>query len=292
MIYKAIEASQTISAMNNVFDIARFVDPRIWKIFNFDSEGNITYEEYSCYRIWKKEKRCLNCISIRALNENKRFTKYEFIDDETYYVVSKPVQIHDNSGAIHECNLEIVANITDEVFFDAIGKNDLVDKIIKSEKMQYIDSLTKAYNRRYFDEKVYISYSEGAFSDKVVFIMCDMNKFKNINDEYGHDAGDEVLKNTSRVFISSVRNEDSVIRMGGDEFLIILNNCTENTAFSVIDRIKEEMKQVIYDTEKNLQAKVDFGIAFTEAFVNDDKFIANLMKKADKMMYESKRASI
>lgn len=228
---------------------------------------------------------------MKALNEKKRFTKYEFVDDETYYVVSKPVDIKDNEGITNEYVLEIVANITDEVFFNAIGKNELVDKIIKSEKLQYIDSLTKAYNRRYFDEKVYLTdFSENSRSE-ITFIVIDMKKFKNINDEYGHDAGDEVLRNTAKVFISSVRNNDSVIRMGGDEFLIVLQDCNEQSALDVVQRIKESMKQIIYDSEKNLHAKADFGIAYTDSFVNNDAFIANLIKKADKMMYESKRVN-
>jgi len=291
MVYIAKDVVKMLSAMNNVFDVARIVNPWIWKICNFDSDGNISYEDYSCYRIWQKEKRCLNCISMKALNEKKRFTKYEFVDDETYYVVSKPVDIKDNEGITNEYVLEIVANITDEVFFNAIGKNELVDKIIKSEKLQYIDSLTKAYNRRYFDEKVYLTdFSENSRSE-ITFIVIDMKKFKNINDEYGHDAGDEVLRNTAKVFISSVRNNDSVIRMGGDEFLIVLQDCNEQSALDVVQRIKESMKQIIYDSEKNLHAKADFGIAYTDSFVNNDAFIANLIKKADKMMYESKRVN-
>ncbi|OQB51211.1 MAG: Diguanylate cyclase DosC [Firmicutes bacterium ADurb.Bin146] len=291
MVYIAKDVVKMLSAMNNVFDVARIVNPWIWKICNFDSDGNISYEDYSCYRIWQKEKRCLNCISMKALNEKKRFTKYEFVDDETYYVVSKPVDIKDNEGITNEYVLEIVANITDEVFFNAIGKNELVDKIIKSEKLQYIDSLTKAYNRRYFDEKVYLTdFSENSRSE-ITFIVIDMKKFKNINDEYGHDTGDEVLRNTAKVFISSVRNNDSVIRMGGDEFLIVLQDCNEQSALDVVQRIKESMKQIIYDSEKNLHAKADFGIAYTDSFVNNDAFIANLIKKADKMMYESKRVN-
>ena len=291
MVYIAKDVVKMLSAMNNVFDVARIVNPWTWKICNFDSDGNISYEDYSCYRIWQKEKRCLNCISMKALNEKKRFTKYEFVDDETYYVVSKPVDIKDNEGITNEYVLEIVANITDEVFFNAIGKNELVDKIIKSEKLQYIDSLTKAYNRRYFDEKVYLTdFSENSRSE-ITFIVIDMKKFKNINDEYGHDTGDEVLRNTAKVFISSVRNNDSVIRMGGDEFLIVLQDCNEQSALDVVQRIKESMKQIIYDSEKNLHAKADFGIAYTDSFVNNDAFIANLIKKADKMMYESKRVN-
>jgi diguanylate cyclase (GGDEF)-like protein len=79
--------------------------------------------------------------------------------------------------------------------------------------------------------------------------------------------------------------------MGGDEFLIVLQDCNEQSALDVVQRIKESMKQIIYDSEKNLHAKADFGIAYTDSFVNNDAFIANLIKKADKMMYESKRVN-
>lgn len=288
MVYKTTEIADMLNTMTDIFDVVRVVDPKIWKIYNFDKSGDIEYVEYSCYRIWEKEKRCLNCISLRAINENRRLTKYEFVQDETYYVVAKPITIEDNNGDLHECSLEIVANITDEVFFSAIGKNDLVDKILKSEKLLYIDSLTKAYNRRYFDEKIYLSYGSERFSEKITFIMCDLKRFKSINDNYGHDAGDEVLKNVARVFITNVRDDDSVIRIGGDEFLIILNGADQMKAITVVDRIKKSMKDIVYDTQKELHAISNFGIAYTDNFINDDAFIANLLKQADNKMYEDK----
>lgn len=288
MVYKSNEIAKMLSTVTNVFDVARIVDPKKWKILVFDTEGNITFDEYSCYSIWEKEKRCLNCISIRALNEKKRFTKYEFVDDQTYYVVSKPLEIEDNEGIIYECNLEIVANITDEVFFNAVGKNEFVDKILKSEKLQYIDSLTKAYNRRYYEEKIYLTYDTDNFSKNVAFIMTDLKKFKLINDNYGHDAGDEVLKSVSRVYISNVRDKDSVIRFGGDEFLIIINDCTFEIANEIVERINQSLKDVIYDTDNGLHVISNFGVAYTENFTNNDTLIASLLKEADKRMYEDK----
>ena len=67
MVYIAKDVVKMLSIMNNVFDVAKIVNPWTWKICNFDSDGNISYEDYSCYRIWQKEKRCLKCISIESI---------------------------------------------------------------------------------------------------------------------------------------------------------------------------------------------------------------------------------
>ena len=128
----------------------------------------------------------------------------------------------------------------------------------------YQDSLTEAFTRRYFDERVFCQSDNGTLiSNEVIFIMVDLLKFKSINDEYGHDMGDWVLKNTVTVIKNCIRTDDAVVRIGGDEFLIILKNCNLSVAKRIIKSIKKEMAtSVVYDKENNKSAFANFNCLY------------------------------
>jgi diguanylate cyclase (GGDEF)-like protein len=154
----------------------------------------------------------------------------------------------------------------------------------------YTDSLTQVYNRRYYDEKIFCHNARYELSKHVVFIVMDLNSFKRINDNYGHSVGDWVLFQTGQAMMECVRSQDSVIRLGGDEFLIVLNNCMPDTAERIITNIQSQLqKKVEYDSSKNKYAVGDFGIAYTDQFEPTEECISKLMEQADKAMYENKK---
>lgn len=92
------------------------------------------------------------------------------------------------------------------------------------------DPLTGLYNRRYLDKFI--------FTNELIVAMIDLDDFKEINDSMGHVAGDRALKSFSEALMSATRNNDVVIRMGGDEFIIILETSDVNVMEEVIKRIK------------------------------------------------------
>ena len=122
--------------------------------------------------------------------------------------------------------------------------------------------------------------------------MVDFKKFKLINDNYGHDVGDWVLIHAAKVFQKCVRDTDSVIRLGGDEFLLILCNAQVAIAEKMIENIKESLKkEVIYDLENNKYAIANFGIAYAETFNQQSDLISDLLKQADENMYIDKNSN-
>ncbi len=132
------------------------------------------------------------------------------------------------------------------------------------------DALTNTFNR-------YI-LSNIVFSSSDIFIVVDIDNFKAINDKYGHVFGDKVLKDFVDISKQNLRDNDLVIRMGGDEFLILLRNCTENAATNIINRIKNKFLK----SSDEVVTTFSFGISqFTNNF--DDTF-----KSADESMYDMK----
>lgn len=280
------ETKTMLELLSVIYDVVRLVDPVKHKMITFDKNDKVIYDEYECYQTWMKNARCKNCVSIHAIHKGCRMTKFEFVNDDIYQVVSKPLSVECKNGNEVRCTLEIVTRITDEILLGAFGKREFTSKIIESEEKIYLDSLTKVYNRRYFDERVFCHNDRCDLEGDVVFIMIDLRKFKLVNDNYGHDVGDWVLQNTAQTIKSNVRISDSVIRLGGDEFLIVLNNCKVSDAEGIMKVIEDKLKKnVVYDKEKNLYAIASFGIAATEEFVDSVEFISELIKKADTNMY-------
>ena len=139
-------------------------------------------------------------------------------------------------------NEEIILNNIKKIEKYPELKNAILDLINeKNELLDFIkiDHLTGAYNRRVLDN--IRKYS--------VVVMCDIDGFKKINDTYGHKSGDIVLKNVTRVFLKNTRLSDIVCRYGGDEFLLIFDNCSKKIVVERMKQIKREISKCV-DFEK------------------------------------------
>lgn len=292
MNYSLREMKRYIDNLSHIFDKIRLVDPIKRRVLVLMDDSGIGWEDYVCHKIWNKEERCENCISIHALQLDKRLTKFEFANNEVFFVVAKPVEVMLEDGTIYRLVMEILCMMTDEVFFEAYERNTFESRIAMVEKKIYEDPLTKVYNRRFFDERMFLYHSQGKPIDSITFIMVDLHDFKNINDTFGHAVGDAVLIQVANVLQASICDIGAVVRMGGDEFLIILTNCEPRTAEKVIARIKEKMEQEIrINTSKEYRVVADFGISHSPSFVNSPDCIEQLLEVADKKMYLDKNGT-
>ena len=139
------------------------------------------------------------------------------------------------------------------------------------------DSLTGANNRRYLDSYVYLN------DRKYAVYMIDIDDFKKTNDTYGHDKGDKVLKDLVEILKSSVRTTDSVIRTGGDEFVIIAAMKNDNDINIIYDRIKDNIKK--YNNENKIKISLSIGYDLYASHLDFNIFLDNI----DKKMYVNKR---
>ena len=147
----------------------------------------------------------------------------------------------------------------------------------KTLKLLYTDSLTGTYNRRYYDD--YIQNAE----DIQAAVMIDVDNFKHINDNYGHDAGDIVLHSIAQTILSCVRKTDAVIRYGGDEFAVIFYQIPEE----VFETKLERMRYLVEILSANEYPEIHISISVGGAY--GTKRAKELFKIADRMMYQSKR---
>ena len=147
------------------------------------------------------------------------------------------------------------------------------------------DPMTNMHNRRYFaqmSEKI-VSIAKRT-KEPLGFMMIDIDNFKKVNDTYGHNVGDEVIKMLANKLISRVRESDIAARFGGEEFAIILPNTDLKSASEVAETIRLEVEQIKYND--NLHFTISIGVS--ELNHEDTKSVTEALNNSDKALYEAK----
>jgi len=162
---------------------------------------------------------------------------------------------------------------------------ELLELFEKTRDMANKDFMTGAYNRRYFfeaGEKIY----EKAKSDKknLAVAMLDIDKFKNINDTYGHDIGDIAIKEVANILKSNLKETDLMARFGGEEFCVLLENRTQEEVKELFEKIRKAFEDNIIETENHkIQYTTSIGI-----FYGIDDSLEAMIKKSDDGLYYCK----
>ena len=157
----------------------------------------------------------------------------------------------------------------------------------KLEELAYTDPLTGLSNRRFFlEEMKRVLETARRYREPLSILMLDVDNFKRINDEYGHDVGDMILKQLAEVIRRSIRSSDIAARFGGEEFIVALPKTDERGALMVAERIRQEFKRSKVKVDgKEVGTTVSIGVASFEEGYDLDR----LIKEADEALYEAKR---
>lgn len=174
-----------------------------------------------------------------------------------------------------------------EVFEPAVVQEDITIRLKELGQIAYVDVLTGIPNRRYMEET--LDDWLRAFRGKdwrFAVAMADIDFFKNVNDEYGHDAGDLVLKAVSNTLRSHLRSMDVVGRWGGEEFLILLQNIRLDKLNEKIETLRAAIENSLVE-EKGNSIRVTMSFGCTVPRIDDTP--ATLVARADELLYRSKR---
>ncbi|MCK5543936.1 MAG: GGDEF domain-containing protein, partial [Desulfobulbaceae bacterium] len=171
--------------------------------------------------------------------------------------------------------------------FGAYVHNKLLMR--KLEEKANTDPMTGLYNRGYLDQAIKEETEKlKKFNIQYSIVMADVNRLKKANDDYGHEAGDNLILTVADLLEKEVRPMDVVARTGGDEFLILLADCNNEGANNFINRLtKKTFHEVSIEVGKNerFPVTVSFGAAGTDKYKPEE-----LIKEADRTMYENKEA--
>ncbi len=151
-----------------------------------------------------------------------------------------------------------------------------------------MDALTATYNRKIGMEELDKILACNDSSNIYCIAFIDIDNLKTINDTFGHSEGDYTIKSIAKTLLLSVRDSDIVCRYGGDEFLIIFKNCSEEEAEKMIKRMYEKLIKIGCKNPKPYDMSFSYGIVSYSNFHNSDFTAADLLKLADQKMYRYK----
>jgi diguanylate cyclase (GGDEF)-like protein/PAS domain S-box-containing protein len=167
---------------------------------------------------------------------------------------------------------------------------DITDRKISQEQLEYQayhDALTDLPNRLLFRDRIEIALAHARRSKRLSAVMfLDLDQFKHVNDTLGHTAGDRLLQAIAGRLVSCVRAEDTVARMGGDEFTILLADIADRTgASAVAEKVLDAVREPVMVDDHELFVSTSIGIAL---FPEDGEDAESLLKSADRAMYRAK----
>ena len=170
------------------------------------------------------------------------------------------------------------------IFEIKLSSNQLKHQNAILDKLASTDPLTGLYNRRSMD--IFLSQAVETESN-FALIMCDIDDFKKVNDTYGHDLGDVVLKGVASITSEQVREQGYVCRWGGEEILILLNNASEENTFRIAENIRRNVSNRLFDlNEKWVHCSLTLGIAFHHT----NEAVEETITRADYKLYRGKRS--
>lgn len=266
------EAENKMEVLREIFDVVRLLKGSDLQAAGMESKLAGRENLCQCYAFWNKDKRCENCISLKALEEKKQTSKIEFLDSDMYQVFARYLEI-DSEPYV----MEMLKKLDESTLTDEEGYEKLTEKLtVYSEKL-YRDVLTGAYNRRYFEEKVKnMSLNAGV-------AVIDLDDFKLFNDTYGHDGGDLVLTTVVNVIRHYIRRTDILVRYGGDEFLLILPGIEKEVFSQKLRMIQEKIHATHIPGFNRRKLSVSIGgVMFTHGRLEE------AITKADRLMYMAK----
>ena len=270
---KIIDSSTNIVVINKKRDILD-VNKVFFKYFNKYSSLNEFKKEYNCICDFfvgensyiQKELDGIYWLDyLLKNNEKSHKVKIKYFDDIYYFSVS-------------------ASTVSDEKDYYSAVFTDITKEENYKHELEHIsvtDALTKIKNRHFFQERI---KSEMARSNRYNYtfsiIMIDIDFFKKVNDEHGHDVGDRILIEYTKLIASILRDSDKFCRVGGEEFIVILPHTATEPAMI----IAEKLRKAVENYKKVLPITISCGV--TEYVVNEH--VDFLLKRVDNALYEAK----
>jgi len=264
-------------------------------VLNDDStfEVNKTLLDFFGYKDVEEFEIKHNCITELFIAEKNYFTS-----NDTLSWTDEIMKLEDNKRVVlmrntQNKNIIFRVNVRSFVFNSkhiVISFTDITDLKHYTYELQYQathDHLTRLYNRQKFNYELEKEIKrENRYRHGLCLMMLDIDNFKNINDTYGHDIGDIVLKDISNIIINSIRVTDYACRWGGEEFMVLLSETTVENGVKISETIRKNIEEYKNSTIPD-PITVSIGVA---QFEIDKDSIDSFIKKVDISMYDAKNS--
>jgi two-component system cell cycle response regulator len=228
---------------------------------------------------------------LRAMEQTRQLPVLLILDEGDYPRLAKGLDLGANDYVIRPVDRnELVARTRIQLKRKRL-QDQLLDNYKRGLTLALTDGLTGLYNRRYLNAHLDTLFGRGGTAVKdVAVLMFDIDRFKRVNDTYGHGAGDEVLIEVAKRALSNVRGFDLVARYGGEEFLVVMPESTMESAGAVADRLRRAIGEhpiELSGDPGSLRVTISIGVAVTGGDITPP---GQLLRNADEALYAAKHA--
>lgn len=209
---------------------------------------------------------------MRAATTKEEKGKLEIVNGRIYQVIARYIEVDEKPYV-----LELIRCLDGDWSIGEINHERLIDIFVHYNDKLYRDAVTDAYNRRYYEDEMKNKKKNAGVA------LIDLDDFKLHNDIYGHQAGDMALYTVVDIIWKNIRKTDKLIRFGGDEFLLVMPEVTEEVFSQKLQLIQESIYNTNVPGYPNLRLSISAGGVLTEG-----GSIEEAVNRADKLMYQAK----
>ncbi len=263
------------SIVNNIYD----------GILVVDDDGKIRFANPSAARIFEKPLSFLLKQPFSLPIRKKKLSELKFKDKYLEISVNKIEWENEILNIVCLRDSTKRKKIQENLKISLTHQEQLTSEL---KKFAETDTLTGVFNRRYLLDffKQEIAFAK-RYNSILSILIIDIDFFKNINDNYGHDVGDEILKQVSNLFSSNLREIDCFARYGGEEFVAILPQANSQEAWQVAERIRVIIANSNFNiSQQDINITISIGISQYQN--NDDESFEKILKRADQALYQAK----
>lgn len=269
--------------IESLYESIRLINPIKKEVFkNIKGSNELINADGTCYGFWQNNKVCENCISIRAYNQAKSFTKVEYNEENIYIVTAVPLKQY-------ELVIEFLQNVSTD-YLDHDKKFYEIIKLIQKQNLSVVKNiLTYIHNEQFIFERlpydIATSFKEGIHVTLFIIKIKDMNM---INNTYGYQVGDQMIEAVAKSLKSLPRSEkDWISSYRGVRFAIVMYGINENKVGRICNHIYEQINNINFSANGNV-IKIDVGIGYhilKETLITPELFL----EKANEMMKTKSR---
>ena len=209
---------------------------------------------------------------MRAATTKEEKGKLEIVNGRIYQVIARYIEVDEKPYV-----LELIRCLDSDWSIGEMNHERLIDIFVHYNDRLYRDAVTDAYNRRYYEDEMKNKKKNAGVA------LIDLDDFKLHNDIYGHQAGDMALYTVVDIILKNIRKTDKLVRFGGDEFLLVMPEVTEEIFSQKLQLIQERIYNVNVPGYPNLRLSISAGGVLTEG-----DSIEEAVNRADKLMYQAK----
>lgn len=270
----------------HVPDFYRIVDVDTHEVFDC-RHGELIQSNQKCYQVWNMNAPCMNCTSSRAVKENRLVIKLSFLDKRIFLIHSIPIEMRNRRYSI-----ELIQDVSSSFLLlesNLQGADEVMSLISLFDERIMKDNSTNLFNKHYLFEKLPAIMTHAKREGKPLSLaVLDIDRFKCVNDKYGHVFGDKVILKIADKLKGLMNERIHSVRIGGDEFAVIFENFAPSAAKAICDRAVRSLTSSNFESHPEYKIEISCGVVA----LRENDTAESFLDRADHRMYAMKQKKL